>query len=267
MRRRFLKAAYEGAGLVGHRLGLDEWDGRNHDAVLMYHSVRAPDRLREGTSDISVETFRRHLRYLTERFEVVDLSKLTMSAPNRKRIALTFDDGYRDFYTNVRPILREFDVPATVFVITDLLDDAAPRTQVMNTGHLFETLTGDQVRDLADDPRVTVGNHTRTHHDLGTHERRDIIEDEILGAQRDLRERFGIDADRFSYPNGKYNPVSTAVVRESHAIATVAESHRPLLEEEDHALLPRVDGGLPFEQIKWRLSDLNGELVARTEFA
>lgn len=266
MQRRLLQAAYEGVGIAGQRLGLHEWRGPRYDAVMMYHSVREPARVREHTSDITVGTFREHLRYFTEHFEVVDLPEVVGRTQN-KRIALTFDDGYRDFYTNVRPVLHEFDVPATVFVITEFLDDPDPRTQVMNTGHLFETLTTAQVRELADDPLVTVGNHTRTHHNLGAHDRRDIIEDEVHGAKAALEARTGVSPDRFSYPNGACNGTSVAAVRDSHAVATLDESCRPVLPDEDPALLPRVDGGLPFDRIKWRLSDANAELLARAGVA
>lgn len=261
MRTQLLRLLYEGVGLAGQYTGLHEPQFTNRDAIMMYHSVRSPDRLRHGTSDVSVAELRRHLRYFDREFEIVDLAALRKPDPDRKRIALTFDDGYRDFYTNVCPVIHEFDVPATVFVITGFLDNANPREQVMNTGHLFDTLTGEQVCELADDPLVTVGNHTRTHHNVGTHHRREIIESEILGAKQDLDDRFGIDTDRFCYPNGGYNETSVDVVTASHALATMNESRRPLVGDEHPALLPRVDGGLPFERVLWRLSDLNGELM------
>ena len=261
MRTQALRALCEGVGVVGQRLGLHRWHRSGLDAVMMYHSVRDPASVRDHTSDITVSEFRRHIRYFDRAFEIVDLAAIQDPAPSRKQIALTFDDGYRDFYTNVLPVLHEFDVPATVFVITGFLDNANPREQVMNTGHLFDTLTSDQVRELADDPLVTVGNHTRTHHDVGSHDRRDIIESEVLGAKRDLETRFGIEPDRFCYPNGGYNETSVDVVGSSHAVATMDESMRPLVGNEHPALIPRVDGGLPFERIQWRLSDLNGELM------
>jgi peptidoglycan/xylan/chitin deacetylase (PgdA/CDA1 family) len=261
MKGRTLRTLYEGVCLAGQRLGLHEVRVTNRDGIVMYHSVRDPDRIREPTSDITVAELRRHLAYFDREFEIVDLAALREPAPDRKRVALTFDDGYRDFYTHVRPVLHEFDAPATAFVITGFLDNANPREQVMNTGHLFDTLTGEQVRDLADDPLVTVGNHTRTHHDLGSHGRREIIESEVLGAKEDLEARFGIETDRFCYPNGGYNETSVDVVGSTHAFATMDESMRPLLDDEHAALLPRVDGGLSLERIQWRLADLNGALV------
>jgi peptidoglycan/xylan/chitin deacetylase (PgdA/CDA1 family) len=39
---------------------------------------------------------------------------------------LTFDDGYRDYYTTAYPILHEFGVPAVCFLATHFIDTAAP---------------------------------------------------------------------------------------------------------------------------------------------
>jgi peptidoglycan/xylan/chitin deacetylase (PgdA/CDA1 family) len=267
MKAHVLGALYEGLAVAGQRVGLHERRFTNRDAIMMYHSVRDPEDVRPPTSDVTVAEFRRHLEYFLTQFEVVDLPAVLESEPDRKRIALTFDDGYRDFYTHVRPVLHEYDVPATVFVVTDFLDNANPREQVMNTGHLFDTLTSDQVRDLADDPLVTVGSHTRTHHNLGRHDRTDIIREEVYGAKAELADRFGIDADRFCYPNGGFNATSVSVVESAHTVATMDESRRPLLDDEHPLLLPRVDGGLPFDRIQWRLSDLNGELMYQTGHA
>jgi len=257
---RWLRSGYDASAALAVRGGLHRPQFTRRNAVLMYHSVPDPDGVRPSTSDIPPGELRHHLEYYTREFEVVDLPAV-LEGGDEKRVALTFDDGYRDFYTNVRPLLHEFDVPATVFVVTGFLDDGRPRERVMNTSHRYEVLTSEQVAELLKDPLVTVGNHSRTHHDLGSHRDRDLIEPEVVGAQRDLEERFGATVERFSYPNGRYNETTLDVVEESHSVAVMDESLRPVLDDEDPLLVPRVDGGLPFSQIKWRLSDANGELM------
>jgi peptidoglycan/xylan/chitin deacetylase (PgdA/CDA1 family) len=250
------------AALCG-RAPVDRLRVTNRNAVLMYHSVRSAADCRPGTSDVAVTEFRRQLDYLTSHHDVVDLPAVKESdgRGEGKKVALTFDDGYRDFYTNVRPLLHEYDVPATVFVVAGFVGDADRRTQVANTGHLFDTLTSDQLADLAADSLVTIGNHSRTHHDLGRHEDREIIRDEVVSARHELEDRFGVTVDRFCYPRGGHNTASCEVVRESHALATVDESQRPLLDSEDPVRLPRIDAGLPFPLVRFRLSDANGALM------
>lgn len=261
-----LERAYRTVEAVGVRLRLHRVSTSHADAIVMYHSVRDPERVRRGTSDLTVAQFRAQLSYLDARFELVDLGRLVdTAAPDRKRVALTFDDGYRDFHANVLPLLREYDAPATAFLVPGFLDGDVRRLQAANAGHVYRTLTHAQVCELIDEPLVTVGNHTRTHHDLSVHEERDVLREEIVGGRDALADRFGIEVDRFCYPFGRHNPTSRQQVRESHALAVRAESRRAIHPSDDRHLLPRIDGGLGRRAVAWRASDLNRRLVRAGE--
>ena len=73
-------------------------DGTN--GVLRYHSVGG------GFYDnISPARLRKDIAYLDSEYEIVDLPAVRDSEGTNK-VALTFDDGYRDFYRNVVPILE-----------------------------------------------------------------------------------------------------------------------------------------------------------------
>jgi peptidoglycan/xylan/chitin deacetylase (PgdA/CDA1 family) len=257
-----LADVYSAIETVGAGARLYRVSAGAYDAICMYHSVRPREDRRPGTSDITPAALHSHLAYLDEHFEIVDLPELVDSrAPDRKRVALTFDDGYRDFATTVVPILRTFDAPATAFVVPGFLEGDVRRRQADNAGHVFETLTPDEVHSLVDEPLVTVGNHTRTHHDLGVHHERDILRGEILGGKRALEDRFGVAVDRFCYPRGSYNATSLAIVESSHSLAVRAESRRGVHPDDDRYRLPRVDGGAGLRALKWRTCDLNLPLV------
>src|SRR5262249_52237629 len=45
----------------------------------------------------------------------------------RPLAAVTFDDGYEDFYRNAFPLLKEMGIPAAVFVVTGLIGTSAPQ--------------------------------------------------------------------------------------------------------------------------------------------
>jgi len=97
--------------------------------ILMYHRVLpggiVPSSIQPGMYVLS-DTFERHISFLKDKFSLVSLEQLHTS-PNeergglRPRCALTFDDGWKDFYDQAFPILKLHQVPATVFLPTDFI--------------------------------------------------------------------------------------------------------------------------------------------------
>jgi peptidoglycan/xylan/chitin deacetylase (PgdA/CDA1 family) len=64
------------------------------------------------------------MQLLPKYFDVVSLQQLLESAGSkstRPRCAITFDDGWHDFYTNAYPIIQEKKIPATVFLPTNYM--------------------------------------------------------------------------------------------------------------------------------------------------
>lgn len=91
--------------------------------VLMYHGV-VKDSVREAKGNwlqVKENDFREQMEYLSKHYEVVPLSVLSMQQPSvsgKPRIAITFDDGYRNNYLVAYPILKEYGFPATIFLVT-----------------------------------------------------------------------------------------------------------------------------------------------------
>jgi len=239
-----------------------------HDAVLMYHAVGSPERF----GNVSVERLRRDLEYLTSRFEVVDLESLTDPA-DEKRVAVTFDDACTSFYEHALPLFREFGVPVTVFVPVGFVDGGNSRLDYRfvlspTETHRFndpdahrdtpvdaiDVMTAARIGELADEPLVALGNHTRTHPDLKTVTDRETLKREIVGAKRELETRFGVTVDRFSFPFGRYTPAALSVVRDSHSVAVTAR-HGLVDAEADPHLLPRLHTHLPEARLHVDLTD------------
>jgi len=77
---------------------------------------------------INIELFRSQIKYLKNHYNVISLSdyvdfcKKGKKLPD-KSIIITIDDGYKSNYTLAFPIFKDFDVPATIFLTTDFINN------------------------------------------------------------------------------------------------------------------------------------------------
>jgi peptidoglycan/xylan/chitin deacetylase (PgdA/CDA1 family) len=93
--------------------------------ILMYHAVtHEPLRVMDWAF-VQERRFRDQMLYLKRHCRVVPLRDLPAAIHAGARqpvVALTFDDGFQNNYSVAFPILRELDLPATIFLATDFVD-------------------------------------------------------------------------------------------------------------------------------------------------
>jgi peptidoglycan/xylan/chitin deacetylase (PgdA/CDA1 family) len=113
--------------------------GRRH-VILTFHRVRPngePLDPFDTCPSVTVSVFRNVLEYVASRFDVVPLSDLTQRGPgDRPAAAITFDDGWRDNFDLAFPVLRQLNLPATIFVTTGKIGASQPFWQ-QELGRLF----------------------------------------------------------------------------------------------------------------------------------
>ncbi len=94
--------------------------------IVMYHHFSA-----EPCADrTSAQMLRRQLLHLRRHFHPVRLTELAVrlaggDAPAAGSVAITVDDGHADFLRVAVPILRELEIPATLFVLSELSNSGA----------------------------------------------------------------------------------------------------------------------------------------------
>lgn len=100
--------------------------------ILAYHRVLSE---KELTQDqfiqpgmyVRKDVFEKQIRYLKEYFQLLSFNELLRlwrksDWDQRKRYCVvTFDDGWLDNYTHAYPILREYSIPATIFLPTGFI--------------------------------------------------------------------------------------------------------------------------------------------------
>jgi peptidoglycan/xylan/chitin deacetylase (PgdA/CDA1 family) len=121
---------------------------------------------------------------------------------------LSFDDGFRNNFTNALPILRRHKVPAMFFVPTALV--GAPwqvaRSYCLERTLLngvVELLTWDDLKGMRD-AGYDIGSHTQTHArfaDISGNAA--LLQEELLGSKGDLEARLGMECRYISWPYGR----------------------------------------------------------------
>ena len=109
-----------------------------------------------------------------------------------KTIAITFDNGYMDFYAEAFPILKQCGFTATVFLATDRIQDSSSRIEGV------DYLTWQKVREL-NAGGITFGSHTVTHPDLRSLAP-ETIDYELTYSKEIIEEKVGAPVSSFSYP-------------------------------------------------------------------
>ena len=110
-------------------LGAPALVGAHGPRILLYHGVtkeRGEGVFNYRQKFIDTDAFRAQLVWMKKAFEVLPLAEfLTRQATgtlSAGALAITFDDGYANNYTNAFPALKELGVPATFFITTDFIE-------------------------------------------------------------------------------------------------------------------------------------------------
>jgi peptidoglycan/xylan/chitin deacetylase (PgdA/CDA1 family) len=141
----------------------------------------------------------------------------------RRAVALTFDDGYRDFRSTALPIRRQHKAPATVFVVG--VDVASPA----GLGNDLSLLTPEESKSLRTDPLVEIGYHSRTHANLAEISAADL--------EQECDPRSG--ARFFAYPGGRYSDAAINAVKNVGYEAAFSIRRGLVSSSSDVFLLPR----------------------------
>jgi peptidoglycan/xylan/chitin deacetylase (PgdA/CDA1 family) len=177
--------------------------------ILMYHYVSElppdADSLRRDLT-VSPDDFRAQLQYLAEAgYHPITLTDLYLHLTQgyplpEKPTVLTFDDGYRDAYDVVFPILLDYGFPGTFFVL------ASPAEY-----ESADYLTWAQIKEMSD-AGMAIEGHGRDHVDLRG-QSYDYLVYQILGIQEAIHYHTGRLPRFFCYPSGQYDADVVAVLK------------------------------------------------------
>ncbi len=190
--------------------------------VLCYHAVSDTwnDRLATRVAD-----FEEQLQTLVGRgFRGATAADLLNRPSGRRLLHVTFDDAFQSV-ENAVPILERLEVPATIFVCSELAASGRP-LQVPELEGLTSleervTLTWDWFRSLGKDGLVGVGSHTGSHPHL-TRLSDEELRHELQGSKAAIEDELQRPCELLAYPYGEHDERVRAAVREAGYSAAFA---------------------------------------------
>jgi peptidoglycan/xylan/chitin deacetylase (PgdA/CDA1 family)/glycosyltransferase involved in cell wall biosynthesis len=250
---------YDVEGVAREVLGLYEsaWmKGRRpaHIPVLMYHKI--PDGPFETRHRVFItkSDFRRHLEHFRskglttitfkEYLEFASGERDLWGFPDRP-IILTFDDGYKDNFVNLLPMMNEFGFKGVLF----LLGDASADYNFWDAdgGDHYDPLMTLEEKKAFVEAGWEIGAHSMTHPDLTALDV-DQARWEIEESKRRLQTDLGTEVISFAYPGGRVDERVKRLVRQAGFSFGVATDTGGLHIEDDRFRVFRVN---IFPHDKW----------------
>jgi peptidoglycan/xylan/chitin deacetylase (PgdA/CDA1 family) len=198
-------------------------------SVIMYHRFGEDQ---YTSTNIRVDQFKEHLQELQNgQYTVLPLNEIVdrlasgEELPDRT-VALTIDDAYASVYDVAWPLLKEANLPFTIFVAVEGVDKQFP-------GYM----NWDQIRELRD-AGVHIGHHTYTHTHLPLLSQEEIEADINLASER-YQEELGFVPAIFAYPYGEYGNDVKAVIRKMGFKAAFGQQSGVSYSGHDRLELPR----------------------------
>lgn len=94
------------------------YNSKNGGTIFMYHGVDRNESKRFNLRHVGKDNFEQQILWMKKHFEVVPVEEFFEKrfTTDKYKIALTFDDGFRNNFEYAYPILEKHQVPATIYV-------------------------------------------------------------------------------------------------------------------------------------------------------
>jgi peptidoglycan/xylan/chitin deacetylase (PgdA/CDA1 family) len=156
---------------------------------------------------VRTSTFRRQLSYLREHgYPIIPLRTLVSyllghsPPPPPRSIVITADDGHQSVFTEMLSVVREYDVPVTLFIYPSAISNAS------------YAMTWGQLDSLRSTGLFDIQSHTYWHPNFAIERRRlspaayrTFVTMQMLKSRTVLRDTLGVEADLIAWPFGVYD--------------------------------------------------------------
>lgn len=200
--------------------------------IIMYHHITEDA---DATATISPELFEEHIKSLSENgytgilfSELIDYVEKGIELPDNP-ICITFDDGYLSNYEIAFPILKKYNMKATIFVI----GSSVGKSNYKDTNYeIIPHFDYEQAKIMQDSGIIDIQSHTYDMHQTELYENSDKIRKSAVKLENDTEEEFikvlkedfakiNSDFETFlnkgisvvAYPKGEYDTLTSVILK------------------------------------------------------
>ncbi|MGL4969243.1 MAG: polysaccharide deacetylase family protein [Fusobacteriaceae bacterium] len=216
--------------------------------IIMYHRIiedRDEEKGVHGNYTLKKD-FEEQLKYLAENgYETLTFTDLSGNRyknrfnRGKKKIILTFDDGYEDNYRVAFPILKKYKSKGVIYLMAeatynkwDMEHPTAPEKQ-------FNLMNDREIKEMQESGLVEFGVHTLTHPRLSQLTLEEI-DYEINESKKRIEEKLGVKTISFAYPYGDYDERVKKIAQESGFEFVVATDRGSVCFSDDLGEIRRI---------------------------
>lgn len=189
--------------------------------ILLYHMVEKEEANLDVIVSITPEQLRVHLETIRDNnYNTITftdyynyITKGTKLPDNP--VLITFDDGYTNNYEYLFPLLKEFNMKATIFVVAGT---------VGTTPGQYPHFTWEQAREMEQSGLVDIQSHTYSHADM-TSLTPEQVRYELRMSRYLIEKNLNKKCEFLAYPYGFYNDSVLRIATDAGYIITAQVSN------------------------------------------
>jgi peptidoglycan/xylan/chitin deacetylase (PgdA/CDA1 family) len=193
---------------------------------LMYHRFNEN---KYPSTNIKMIDFKKHIEMIEkDKIIFIDANNFIENVKfkkNNRKVLLTIDDAFLSFYKNAWPFLKKKKIPFILFVSTKEIGS-------------FNYMNWEQLKEVAKEEFVHIGNHSHTH-DYLIDLTKQQIKNDITKSISLLEKNLGYETSFFSYPFGEYSSEFKQIIKDFNFKYAFGQHSGVIDETKDFLELPR----------------------------
>ena len=185
---------------------IKQYSNDNGVLSLMYHRFNEN---KYPSTNIRMEIFKKQMQMIKDlnydfynpKFFVDEFDK----PKDNTKILITIDDGFKSFYTEAWPYLKDNKIPFILFISTEPVGK-------------FGYMSWDEIKEIEKSEFGNIGHHSHTHEYLIDMKNDEFIND-ITQASKIFKKELGYIPNIFSYPFGEYSKYMRDYISKNFKIA------------------------------------------------